>query len=110
MFFWLSCATLLGLVLASSVKAETEAETTSDNSTSENTAAETAPSDDPYGINKKPKVSEGIGVDDHIGQFVSGDQGFDDHNNNHVRFGHFFDGSQPVMLSFNYSNLSLIHI
>ena len=72
MFFWLSCATLLGLVLASSVKAETEAETTSDNSTSENTAAETAPSDDPYGINKKPKVSEGIGVDDHIGQFVSG--------------------------------------
>ncbi len=104
MFFWLSCATLLGLVLASSVKAETEAETSSDNSTSENTAAETAPSDDPYGINKKPKVSEGIGVDDHIGQFVSGDQGFDDHNNNHVRFGHFFDGSQPVMLSFNYSN------
>lgn len=60
--------------------------------------------DDPYGINKKPKVSEGIGVDDHIGQFVSGDQSFDNQDNNHVRFGHFFDGEQPVMLSFNYSN------
>ncbi len=60
--------------------------------------------DDPYGINTKPKVSEGIGVDDHIGQFVSGDQSFDNHENNRVRFGHFFDGEQPVMLSFNYSD------
>lgn len=60
--------------------------------------------DDPYGINKKPEASEGIGVDDHVGEFVSGDQSFDDHDNNHVRFGHFFDGDQPVMLSFNYSN------
>lgn len=103
-FFWfLVCAIVLVLVSSASIaKAETAAE--QGGSEQQTAGPSDSVSDDPYGINKKPKVSEGIGVDDHIGQFVSGDQSFDDHNNNHVQFGHFFDGNQPVMLSFNYSN------
>lgn len=102
-FFWfLACAIALMLVSASMAKAETATEQGS--SETQTVAPQDSASEDPYGINKKPKVSEGIGVDDQIGQFVSGDQSFNDHNNNRVRFGHFFDGDQPVMLSFNYSN------
>ena len=97
------CAIVLAVVSSSSmVNAETATEKKI--STGQTAASKDPDSDDPYGINKKPKISEGIGVDDRIGQFVSGDQSFNDHNNNHVKFGHFFDGDQPVMLSFNYSN------
>ena len=103
-FFWfLICAIALAVVnSATMAKAQTAAE--QDSTEQQSVATEDPAIDDPYGINKKPKVSEGIGVDDHIGQFVSGDQSFNDHDNNHVKFGHFFGGDQPVMLSFNYSN------
>lgn len=108
-FFWfLICAIVLAAASSASIaNADTaKAKTATDVASSDDQTAtpEESADDDPYGINKKPKVSEGIGVDDHIGQFVSGDQSFNDHNNNHVRFGHFFEGEQPVMLSFNYSN------
>ena len=101
-FVWLLvCA----IVLAMTGMLSADESDVSDAIASETAEADQDPAiDDPYGINKKPKVSEGIGVDDHIGQFVSGDQSFNDHNNNRVKFGHFFDGDQPVMLSFNYSN------
>lgn len=59
---------------------------------------------DPYGLNQKPKEAEGIGVDSQIGEFLDMDIPFNDENNNRVRIGDFFDGKQPVMLSFNYSN------
>jgi protein SCO1/2 len=108
-FVWLmTCAIVMTIAVALNADETTNPAQESPAQNASTKVSDPANSDpangDPYGINKKPEASEGIGVDDHVGQFVSGEQKFDNHDNNHVAIGHFFDGEQPVMLSFNYSN------
>ena len=103
-FVWFFVCAII-VAMASLLNADEAQPAVDDQSAKTESKADQDPAiDDPYRINAKPKVSEGIGVDDRIGDFVSGDQEFDDHDNNHIRFGHFFGNEQPVMLSFNYSN------
>ena len=59
---------------------------------------------DPYGLNDKPEAAKDIGVDSRIGEFLEMDVHFNDEQNRFVKIGDYFDGKQPVMLSFNYSN------
>ena len=59
---------------------------------------------DPYAINRVPEQAKDIGVEDKIGDFIDPDSPFHDHDNRFVHLGDYFDGEQPVMLSFNYSN------
>ena len=59
---------------------------------------------DPYNLNRKPEVAEGIGVDSQIGEFLVMDIPFHDEQNRYVKIGDYFDGKQPVLLSFNYSD------
>ena len=80
------------------------AETTQTPETAEQPDDEKSAANDPYGLNKKPKVAEGIGVDSHIGDFLEMDLAFNDEQNRRVKIGDYFDGKQPVLLSFNYSN------
>ena len=68
------------------------------------------PKTDPYGLTKKPAAAEGIGVDSKLGAMLPMSLRFKDERNIQVQLGDYFDGQQPVMLSFNYSDLSLIHI
>lgn len=75
-----------------------------DNPGNEPNSSETTPSIDPYGLNKKPEVAEGIGVDSQTGEFLVMDIPFHDEQNRYVKIGDYFDGRQPVLLSFNYSN------
>ncbi len=70
----------------------------------EQAEAEKPVANDPYGLNKKPKVAEGIGVDSHIGDFLEMDLAFNDEQNRRVKIGDYFDGKRPVLLSFNYSD------
>jgi protein SCO1/2 len=51
-----------------------------------------------------PEAAQGIGVDSKLGETIDLDLQFHDDRNQLVRLGDFFDGRQPVMLSFNYSN------
>lgn len=62
------------------------------------------PETDPYGIRTLPEEAEDIGVDSKTGQRLEMDLLFHDCQNNLVRIADLFDGKQPVMLSFNYSN------
>lgn len=61
-------------------------------------------SNDPYGLREKPDVGKNIGVRPKEGDFIPGDITFYDEENRFVEIGRYFDGKQPVMLSFNYSN------
>ncbi|MDA7859377.1 SCO family protein [Mariniblastus sp.] len=76
---------------------------TSDDQSSK-TTTETSKSSDPYGINEKPKVAQGIGVDSQTGESIVRDITFHDEENRFVQIGKYFDGTRPVMLSFNYSD------
>jgi protein SCO1/2 len=62
------------------------------------------PKNDPYRLNEKPDAAKNIGVDSHIGDFLEMDLAFNDEQNRRIKIGDYFDGQQPVMLSFNYSN------
>ena len=67
--------------------------------------AQVDPASDPYGTNKIPKALVGIGVDDsNNGNLLDVNTAFRDHKNNLIRIGDLFDGTQPVILSFNYSD------
>ena len=61
-------------------------------------------SNDPYGLREKPEEGKNIGVRSKNGDFIPGDITFNDEENRFVEIGRYFDGEQPVMLSFNYSN------
>jgi protein SCO1/2 len=71
---------------------------------SENSASATGDTNDPYGLNNKPEALKNIGVDSQIGEFLQMDVYFDDEQNRHIKIGDYFDGKQPIMLSFNYSD------
>lgn len=58
----------------------------------------------PYGVNRTPEVAKNIGIDSQNGEFILKDITFTDEENRFVEMGRYFDGKQPVMLSFNYSN------
>ena len=60
--------------------------------------------DDPYAIRNLPEEAEGIGVDPREGEILNLDVQFHDDKNSFVRMSDLFNGKQPVMLSFNYSN------
>lgn len=62
------------------------------------------PVKDPYGVNKKPDVKVGTGVDPKEGDFIDLTTAFRDHKNNLARLSDFFKDGKPVILSFNYSN------
>ena len=67
--------------------------------------AQVDPASDPYGANKVPDALVGIGVDDsNNGNLLEPNTAFRDHKNNLIRVGDLFDGTQPVILSFNYSD------
>ncbi len=51
-----------------------------------------------------PKVAEGIGVDQRVGETLPLELDFDDDHNNQVFLNDLFDGRLPVLLSFNYSD------
>jgi protein SCO1 len=51
-----------------------------------------------------PKVAEGIGVDQRVGDTLPLGLDFDDDKNNQVFVDDLFDGKIPVLLSFNYSD------
>lgn len=51
-----------------------------------------------------PKVAEGIGVDQKVGDELPLTLDFDDDRNNQVFLDDLFDGEKPVLLSFNYSD------
>jgi protein SCO1/2 len=76
---------------------------TSDDQSSK-TTTETSKSSDPYGVNEKPKVAQNIGIDSQTGEFIVRDITFHDEENRFVQIGKYFDGTRPVMLSFNYSD------
>lgn len=52
----------------------------------------------------KPEVTENTGVDENEGVIIPMDLMFRDTDGRLVELGSLFDGEQPVMLSFNYSN------
>ena len=54
--------------------------------------------------NKKPEVSENIGVDSMTGDMIPMSLQFRDTDGVLTELGSLFDGKQPVMLSFNYSD------
>jgi len=54
--------------------------------------------------NKKPEVSENIGVDSMTGDMIPMGLQFRDTDGVLTELGSLFDGKQPVMLSFNYSD------
>jgi len=61
--------------------------------------------DDPYGARRIPNALVNIGVDDsNNGNVIDFNTAFRDHKNNLVRTGDLFDGTRPVILSFNYSD------
>ncbi len=66
-------------------------------------SADDASSNDPYGLREKPDVGKNIGVRSKTGDIIPGDITFNDEENRFVEIGRYFDGKQPVMLSFNYS-------
>jgi protein SCO1/2 len=74
------------------------------NSSDVNESATQDRDNDPYGLNDKPEVAEGIGVDSRIGELIELDVDFNDEQNRHIRIGDYLDGKRPVVLSFNYSN------
>ena len=53
---------------------------------------------------KLPAAEEGIGVDSKLGTVIDGTIRFEDTSHNVVELGALFDGRQPTILSFNYSN------
>ncbi len=53
---------------------------------------------------KIPKEEEGTGVVELLGESLDPDIPFHDEKNNFVKFGQYFDGKRPIILSFNYSN------
>jgi protein SCO1/2 len=67
-------------------------------------SADPVQNSDPYGLNEKPEVAKGIGVDSQTGEFLVMDIPFHDDQNRYVKIGDYFDGKRPVLLSFNYSN------
>ena len=77
---------------------------TQDGPAEQPTTAEPQNDSDPYGLNRKPRASEGIGIDSQIGEFLVMDIPFHDEQNRYVKIGDYFDGKRPVMLSFNYSD------
>jgi len=65
---------------------------------------EKAKINDPYGIREKPEVAKNIGIFPQEGEMILKDITFTDEENRFVELGRYFDGKQPVMLSFNYSD------
>ncbi len=60
--------------------------------------------DDPLGLRKLPVEGQDIGVDAKLGAMIDGNLTFSDSQNQLVRIADLFDGTRPVMLSFNYSD------
>ncbi len=60
--------------------------------------------DDPLGLRKLPVEAQDIGVDAKLGAMIDGNLTFSDSQNQLVRIADLFDGTRPVMLSFNYSD------
>lgn len=51
-----------------------------------------------------PEAEKGTGVDERLGDTIDPGIEFRDDRDRKIRIGDFFDGQQPVILSFNYSN------
>ena len=85
----------IGLAQDSDTAAQADTQESVEDSDSDN---------DPYGLREKPDVGKNIGVRSKTGDFIPGDITFNDEENRFVEIGRYFDGKQPVMLSFNYSN------
>lgn len=67
--------------------------------------AKVDPADDPYGARRVPDALVDIGVDDsNNGNVLEFNTAFRDHKNSLVRIGDLFDGTKPVIMSFNYSD------
>jgi len=61
--------------------------------------------DDPMNLRTVPEEGQDIGVDtDKIGTVIDANLVFRDSNSSLVRLADLFDGSRPVMMSFNYSD------
>ena len=68
------------------------------------TTAAGAQETDPYQLNRLPEAAENIGVDSKTGDLLPLDLQFRDTEGRLVELGAFFDGKQPVILSFNYTD------
>ena len=76
-----------------------------DESETKDPFAQVDPKDDPYGARRIPEALVNIGVDDsNNGNVIDFNTPFRDHKNNLVRTGDLFDGTRPVIMSFNYSD------
>lgn len=53
---------------------------------------------------EKPRVAQGIQVEQQLGKTVTLEAKFHDDRNHYLALGDFFDGKRPVILSFNFSN------
>ena len=94
-----------GLRVSISFGDDSTVQTENQNTTSaEDTDSEDPKPDDPYGLREKPDVGKNIGVRSKEGDYIAGGITFYDEENRFVEIGRYFDGDQPVMLSFNYSN------
>ena len=51
-----------------------------------------------------PDAEKGTGIDENLGDFIDMGIYFRDDRNRKIQIGDIFDGLQPVILSFNYSN------
>jgi protein SCO1/2 len=61
--------------------------------------------DDPSNLRSIPEEGQDIGVDtEKIGTVIDANLKFRDSNNSLVRLADLFDGSRPIMMSFNYSD------
>ena len=63
-------------------------------------------------LNRKlPDQAKGVTVEYHNGEYVPFDVPFTDHQSNYVSLAEYFDGKQPVILTFNYSSCpSMCHV
>ena len=76
-----------------------------DDSKTKDPFAQVDAKDDPYGARRIPDAIVNIGVDDSKnGNVIDFNTAFRDHKNNLVRTGDLFDGTRPVIMSFNYSD------
>ncbi len=67
--------------------------------------SESVVDNDPMNLRSIPEEGQDIGVDtEKIGTVIDANLSFRDSNNSLVRLSDLFDGSRPVMMSFNYSD------
>lgn len=56
----------------------------------------------------KPKVLEGVGVEEHLGETIPLDLTFTNENGKQVNLQSYFDGETPVLLNFGYYNCPML--